>query len=127
MALAGTNTGVFIGIANEEYSKVCDSRPEAINPYTGTGVAYSIAAGRLSYVLGLRGPSLVVDTACSSSLVAVHLACQSLRSGECGLAVAGGVNVIFSRFDDLFLSGSGHVARGSLQDVRCRRRRLRAR
>ena len=126
MALAGTNTGVFIGIANEEYSEVCDSRPEAINPYTGTGVAYSIAAGRLSYVLGLRGPSLVVDTACSSSLVAVHLACQSLRSGECGLAVAGRMSFC-PRFYDLFLSGSGHVARGSLQDVRCRRRRLRAR
>ena len=66
----------------------------AIDAYVGTGNARSIAAGRISYMLGLRGPSLAVDTACSSSLVAVHLACQSLRDGECDLALAGGVNVI---------------------------------
>ena len=64
--------------------------------YYASGIAHSIASGRLSYVLGLQGPSISVDTACSSSLVAVHLACQGLRNGECRLALAGGVNVILS-------------------------------
>ena len=67
-----------------------------IDAYFSTGNAYSVAAGRLSYLLGLQGPSLAIDTACSSSLVAVHLACQALRLGECDLALAGGVNLILT-------------------------------
>jgi len=61
--------------------------PTDIDAYTSTGTAHSIVANRLSYWLNLQGPSLAIDTACSSSLVAVHLACQSLRSGECSLAL----------------------------------------
>ncbi len=88
-------TGVFIGICGNEYSNklVANETPEA---YWGTGNTLNVAAGRLSYVLGLTGPSLAVDTACSSSLVSVHLACQSLRQRESNLALAGGVNLILA-------------------------------
>jgi acyl transferase domain-containing protein/SAM-dependent methyltransferase len=94
--LAGSKSGVFVGICNSDYFRLLASRPEQIDAYLGTGNAISIAAGRLSYLLGLQGPSLAVDTACSSSLTAVHLAVQSLRAGETDLALAGGVNLILS-------------------------------
>jgi phthiocerol/phenolphthiocerol synthesis type-I polyketide synthase C len=92
--LAGSQTGVFVGISTNDYASLRQGSLDNLDPYTGTGTALSVAAGRLSYVLGLHGPTLAVDTACSSSLVAVHLACQSLRSGECQVALAGGVNLI---------------------------------
>ena len=95
--LAGSQTGVFVGISTNDHALISlPYDPERVNSYSGTGNAFSVAAGRLSYQLDLRGPSLAVDTACSSSLVSVHLACQSLRAGECGLALAGGVNLILS-------------------------------
>ncbi|MGH9764174.1 MAG: type I polyketide synthase, partial [Blastocatellia bacterium] len=94
--LAGSRTGVFIGISNMDYSKLMVRRPEAADPYFGTGAAHSIAANRISFFLDLRGPSLAVDTACSSSLVALHQACQSLRHGECDLALVGGANLILA-------------------------------
>jgi acyl transferase domain-containing protein/acyl-CoA synthetase (AMP-forming)/AMP-acid ligase II/acyl carrier protein len=94
--LAGSQTGVFIGISSNDYSHLQFSDPHFIDVYAGTGNAHSIAANRLSYLLDLRGPSIAIDTACSSSLVAVHQACQSLRTGECDLAIAGGVNVILT-------------------------------
>jgi glutamate-1-semialdehyde-2,1-aminomutase len=94
--LAGSQTGVFIGISSSDYSRLQFEDCDRIDAYTGTGNALSIAANRLSYVLDLRGPSLAVDTACSSSLVAVHLAGQSLQNKECNLALAGGVNLILS-------------------------------
>ena len=87
-------TGVFVGIAGSDYSRLVLSDPARVDVYAASGTAFSVAAGRISYLLGLSGPSLAVDTACSSSLVAVHLAAQSLRSGECRLALAGGVNLI---------------------------------
>ena len=94
--LRGTSAGVFMGIGAFDYAalRYMQQDYEGIDPYFATGGALSVAAGRLSYMLGLTGPSMVVDTACSSSLVAVHLACQSLRSRECDMALAGGVNVI---------------------------------
>jgi len=90
---AGRPVGVFVGISSNDYSQHLLQRPETdIDAYLATGNSHSVAAGRLSYSLGLTGPSLAVDTACSSSLVAVHLACQSLRNRECDAALAGGVN-----------------------------------
>ncbi len=102
--------------------------PTDLDVYFATGNAHNAAAGRLSYLLGLRGPSLAVDTACSSSLVAVHLACQSLRLGESDLALAGGVNVLLVPDPVRRLLAVGDDgARRPLQDVRRARRRLRAR
>src|SRR5918992_3181056 len=94
--LGDSQTGVFIGISTNDYSRRQLGGPAVNDAYAGTGNALSIAANRVSYLLDLRGPSLAVDTACSSSLVAVHYACRSLRSGECSLALAGGVNLILS-------------------------------
>ncbi|QSJ15492.1 SDR family NAD(P)-dependent oxidoreductase [Nostoc sp. UHCC 0702] len=95
--LVGTPTGVFVGICSNDHSQLLLSQDlHEIDAYVGTGNTHSVAAGRLSYLLGLQGPCMAVDTACSSSLVSVHLACQSLRNGECDLALAGGVNRIIS-------------------------------
>ncbi|HET7505759.1 MAG TPA: amino acid adenylation domain-containing protein [Kofleriaceae bacterium] len=94
--LAGSRTGVFAGICTTDYSSLQFTDPEDIDAYTGTGNSLSILAGRLAYLLDLQGPSVALDTACSSSLVAVHLACQSLRAGDCRLALAGGVNLMLS-------------------------------
>ncbi len=103
--LAGTPTGVYLGICNADYAKLALEQPgEAIDAYLATGSAHSIAAGRISYLLDLEGPSIAVDTACSSSLVAVHLACQSLRAGECRMALAGGVNLILTPETTMALS-----------------------
>ncbi len=94
--LTGSQTGVFIGISGIDYARLQYSDPSYIDAYAGTGNAHSIAANRISYLFDLRGPSMAVDTACSSSLLSVHLACQSLRNGECDLALAGGVNLILT-------------------------------
>ena len=94
--IGGTRTGVYLGIANNDYGRALFAHPKLIEAYFSTGNAYSVAAGRLSYFLGVHGPSIAVDTACSSSLVALHLACQGLRLGECDLALAGGVNLILT-------------------------------
>ncbi|MEZ0368992.1 MAG: beta-ketoacyl synthase N-terminal-like domain-containing protein, partial [Candidatus Sericytochromatia bacterium] len=104
-SLNGSPTGVYIGISGIDYTRehMTSGDPTRIDAYAGTGTAFSVAAGRISYVLGLQGPNLAVDTACSSSLVAVHLACQSLRSGESSLALAGGVNLILSPETHLYL------------------------
>lgn len=90
--------------------------PTRIDAYTGTGASSCFAAGRLSYVLGLQGPSMTVDTACSSSLVALHLACQSLRAGECDMAFAGGVNLILSPESTIYLCRAKALA----ADGRCK-------
>ncbi len=96
--LLRTPTGVFVGIASNDYAQLQMQfgDPNLIDAYLATGTCHSVASGRLSYLLGLQGPSISIDTACSSSLVAIHLACQSLRLGECRLALAGGVNVILA-------------------------------
>ncbi|MFN0155857.1 MAG: SDR family NAD(P)-dependent oxidoreductase, partial [Gaiella sp.] len=90
-------TGVFVGVMENDYAKLqLRDGAENLDAYFVTGNHFSFTAGRISYVLGLHGPSVALDTACSSSLVAIHLACQSLRSGESDIALAGGVNLMLS-------------------------------
>ncbi len=117
LSLEGTSTGVFAGIWGIDYWHRLASRPPAA---LGAGVlvgnTHSMAAGHVSYMLGLRGPSLAVDTACSASLVTVDLACQSLRTGASDLALAGGVNVILGPENFVWLSAGGFLA----PDGRCK-------
>ncbi|MGD7329384.1 non-ribosomal peptide synthase/polyketide synthase, partial [Ralstonia pseudosolanacearum] len=114
--LAGSTTGVFIGISTHDYENLQDRAGSELSVYSATGNAGSIVANRLSYCLDLRGPSLAIDTACSSSLVAVHAACQSLRDGESTLALAGGVNLVLST-----LSSEPFARAGMLSpDGRCK-------
>lgn len=93
--LQNSQTGVFVGLMGRDYGKFEENAGQ-IHTYTATGNGFCFASGRLSHVLGLQGPNMVIDTACSASLVAIHLACQSLRLGECNLALAGGVNLMLS-------------------------------
>ncbi|MET7943991.1 type I polyketide synthase [Streptomyces sp. NPDC005302] len=113
--LHGSSTGVFAGLAYFGYGNHF-STPETIAGYAQTGSLLSVASGRISYALGLQGPALSTDTACSSSLVAVHQAVQSLRSDECGLALAGGVTVM--AMPQVFREMSRQ--RGLSQDGRCK-------
>ena len=114
-ALLGSSTGVFIGISTHDYARLLESAGE-VSAYFGTGNAFSTAAGRLSYTLGLTGPSLAIDTACSSSLAAIHAACQSLRLEECEQALAGGVNLILTPENSLVFSQARMLA----PDGRCK-------
>lgn len=115
--LSGTSTGVFVGVSTiDYYNRLLTRGEEAIDAYLASGTAHSVAAGRISYVLGLRGPSIAVDTSCSASLAAVHLACQSLRTSECRLALAGGVNAILSPEVTIALSKAHMMA----ADGRCK-------
>ncbi len=109
--LKGTRTGVFFGAIWNDYAAL-RQRGDAryITTHTATGAHYSIIANRLSYVLGLQGPSVAVDTACSSSLVAIHLACQSLRAGESTLALAGGVTLIAAPESTIAMSKFGAMS-----------------
>ena len=105
-SLRGTATGVFVGMGSGDYAQVGLEAGglAGIDAYAATGNASNFGANRLSYALGLEGPSVVVDTACSSSLVALHLAVNSVRSGESELALVGGVNVMASPVTTIALS-----------------------
>jgi acyl carrier protein len=92
--LRGSRTGVFVGVVWHDYETLARKAGADITAHSGTGQAFSIVANRISYALGLQGPSIALDTACSSSLVSVHLACRSLQSGDATLAIAGGINLI---------------------------------
>ncbi len=95
-SLANTPAGVYLGLSNSDYARQSMRDVREIDAYAAVGCALSIAAGRISYFLGTRGPALAIDTACSSSLVALHLAVESLRRGETNLAIVGAANLILS-------------------------------
>ncbi|CDN87115.1 type I polyketide synthase [Hydrogenophaga intermedia] len=116
--LEGSRTGVYVGVTASDYAylQLMSGDRALLDAHFTSGMAHSIVSGRLSYLLGLQGPSLTLDTACSSSLVAVHLACQALRAGDCRMALAGGVNLILS--PDLYIALSH--ARMLAPDGRCK-------
>lgn len=96
-ALRGSRTGVFVGVAANEYAHLLSSESiDKIEPHFITGNALNAISGRVAFALGFEGPAVAIDTACSSALVAVHQACQALHSGDCDMALAGGVNVLLS-------------------------------
>jgi len=117
-SLSGSDTGVFIGISSHDYGDIQNSPSERqfIGSHSSAGGAQSIAANRISYTFDLKGPSFIVDTACSSSLVAAHLACMSLRNGECSVALVGGVNAILKPEPEMCFSRGGFLA----PDGRCK-------
>jgi len=104
--LSRSATGVYFGVCSNDYAnlQLQADDPSLLDAHHSSGIAHSVASGRIAYVLGLQGPAITVDTACSSSLVAVHLACQALRAGDCRMALAGGVNLMLS--PDLFVAFS---------------------
>lgn len=115
-SLKDSDTGVFIGAVQSEYGHLLSASGSDKDVYTVTANALSILANRLSYQFGFQGPSVVVDTACSSSLMAIHEAVKSLKSGECSLAIAGGVNLMLSPETALTLQGVGALS----PDGRCK-------
>lgn len=115
-ALAGTATGIYVGVSAPEYGQLTGADVNAVDPWAPAGAALSVTAGRLAYVLDTRGPNMAVDTACSSSLVAVHQACVSLRTGETDTAIAAGVNVLLSPAVGVAFERAGALA----PDGRCK-------
>ncbi|GAA3632235.1 acyltransferase domain-containing protein [Microlunatus ginsengisoli] len=114
--IRGSRTGVFAGAIWHDYADLHAGDLDRLSTHTATGQALNMVANRLSYALGLCGPSITLDTACSSSLLAVHLACQSIATGECETALAGGVNLLLSEQTMAALARFGGLA----PDGRCK-------
>ncbi|MEW6381937.1 MAG: alpha/beta fold hydrolase [bacterium] len=114
--LSGTKTGLFVGVASSDYQDILRAQGITIEAYTSTGMAHSILANRISFLLNLHGPSEPIDTACSSSLVAIHRAVEAIRAGDCEMAIAGGVNVILSPALYISFSKAGMLC----EDGRCK-------
>lgn len=108
--LASSNTGVYVGISQQDYAQLAWNPEQDFGVHASTGMANSIAANRISYWLDLHGPSLSVDTACSSSLVALHLAVKSIRSGECDTAIVAGVNSLLNPTHSLMFRRAGMLS-----------------
>lgn len=109
-SLAGSDTSVFVGACTDDYRRQLLEDVAHMDAWSGIGAARCAVANRISHVLDLRGPSLAIDTACSASLVALHLACQSLRSAESGLALVAGVNLLLSPGETVTLDLAGALA-----------------
>ena len=92
----GEDVGVYVAVFSQDYNLLQNADVEDLNRYHAVGTGPAITANRVSYILDLRGPSVTLDTGCSGSMVAIHQACMSLRTGECSLALAGGVNLMLS-------------------------------
>lgn len=114
--VSGRRVGVYIGISGSDYAQLQFGDEMLSDAYAGVGCALTNAASRISHFLNLRGPAMAVDTACSSSLSSIHLGCMAIRSGECEMALAGGVNVILSPTVTMSLSKAGMMA----PDGRCK-------
>ena len=110
-ALAGSRTGVFMGVCHWDYAELLEKHLAAVDAYTPTGIAFSIIANRVSHFFDLRGPSVTNDTACAASLTAVHDAVAALRTGQCDMALAGGVNLIWSPNHFVAFSKAGMLSR----------------
>ena len=115
-SLAGSTTGVFVGMMSSDWTSMAMSSPAEMTPHRGTGGGYCMAANRVSYHLDLHGPSMTVDTACSSSLVAVHQAASAIRSGDIDIAIVAGANMMLSPALSVFYAESGLAS----TDGRCK-------
>lgn len=108
--IAGTRTGVFMGNFTSDYREMVFRDPESAPAYTASGISKTSLANRISWLFDLQGPSFTLDTACSSSMVALHLACQSLRTGESDIAIVGGVNLLLNPEVFVYWSNQGFLS-----------------